>query len=134
LTEKQKRARVKLIRHPRFLTVLTGKEKEMVFLLRIETNTGKSITRNSDLQEMLGVLADAEMKVTELSADQDETLRGWLLLKAEAMKPGENIANHNGTNAGVGKTAEGRAFVKDHRGEWPPPRPGGGGDDLHGSA
>jgi hypothetical protein len=102
----------------------------MVFLLRIETNTGTSITRNSDLLEMLGVLADAEMKVTELSADQDETLRGWLLLKAEAMKPGENVANHNGTNAGVGKTSEGRAFVKDHRGEWPPPRPGGGEDLL----
>jgi hypothetical protein len=104
----------------------------MVFLLRIETNTGKSITRNSDTKEMLDILSDAEMKVTELSADQDETLRGWLLLKAEAMKPGENIANHNGTNAGLGKTAEGRAFVKDHRGEWPPPRPGGG-VDLHGA-
>jgi len=102
----------------------------MVFLLRIETNTGKSITRNSDLNDMLDVLADAEVKVTELSADQDETLRGWLLLKAESLKPGESVANHRGTNVGVGKDSEGRAFVKDHRGEWPPPRPGGG-DLLH---
>ena len=104
----------------------------MVFLLRIETNTGKSITRNSELNEMLDVLADAEVKVTELTVDEDDTLRGWLLLKAEAMKAGQAVENHRGTKVSVGKTSEGRAFVRDHRGEWPPPRPGGG-VDLHGA-
>jgi len=92
---------------------------------------GKSITRNSDLSDLLDVLADAEVRITQLSADEDETLRGWLLLKAEALNPGENIVNHRGTNAGVGKDSDGRAFVKDHRGEWPPPRLGGG-EQLHG--
>jgi hypothetical protein len=104
----------------------------MVFLLRIETNTGKSITRNSELNDMLDLLADAEVKVTQLSADEDETLKGWLLLKAEGMKAGEAVSNHRGTQVSIGKTSEGRAFVKDHRGEWPPPRPGGG-VELHGA-
>jgi hypothetical protein len=95
----------------------------MVFLLRIETPNGQSVTRNSELTEMLDILADNEMKVVELNAEQEDTLRGWLLLKAEALEPGQATMNHRGTHASVGKTAEGRAFVQDQRGEWPPPRP-----------
>ncbi len=100
----------------------------MVLLLRIETTNGQTVNRNSELIEMLNVMADVEMKVVDLTPEEDETLRGWVLLKAEALNPGEGIINHRGTHVSAGKNAEGRGFVKDKRGEWPPPRPNLGSD------
>ena len=92
---------------------------------------GKTINRDSGLVEMLDVLADIEMNRANLSLDEIETLRGWILILAEKMAPGEGVMNHLGTNVSVGKTAEGRAFIKDLKGEWPPPRPNFDDGFLH---
>jgi hypothetical protein len=94
----------------------------MVFLTRVETANGKSVGRSSETNELLDVLSDADLKMIDLSPEQDDALRGWLLVRAEEMQAGQTIAHPPGTNVSIGKTADGRAFVKDSRGEWPPPR------------
>lgn len=91
--------------------------------LRIETKDGKFVSNISSIEEMLNVLADAELGLTALSVDEDDTLRGWLLLRAEEMQPGQAIENHLGTHVSVGKKADGQVFVRDAKGEWPPQKP-----------
>jgi hypothetical protein len=95
----------------------------MSLKLRIETRDGKFVSNQSPTEEMLDVLADAELGLLVLNVDDDDTVRGWLLLRAQDMQPGQIIENHHGTHVCLGKTAEGRAFVRDAKGEWPPQKP-----------
>jgi len=94
----------------------------MVFLTRVETTNGKTVGRSSETNELLEVLSDADLKMIDLSPEQDDALRGWLLVRAEELTAGQTVAFPPGTNVSIGKAADGRAFVKDSRGEWPPPR------------
>jgi hypothetical protein len=91
--------------------------------LRIETRDGKFVSNVSPTEDMLNVLADAELGLFALTIDEDDTIRGWLLLRAEEMQPGQLIENHNGTQVSLGKKADGQAFVRDAKGEWPPQKP-----------
>ncbi len=54
--------------------------------IRIETKDGKFISNVSPIEEMLTVLADKELKLATLTVDEEDTLRGWLLLKAQEMQ------------------------------------------------
>lgn len=91
--------------------------------IRIETKDGKFVSNISPIEDMLTVLADAELGLTSLSVDDDDTLRGWLLLRAQEMQPGQTIENHLGTHVSVGKKPDGQVFVRDAKGEWPPQKP-----------
>jgi hypothetical protein len=91
--------------------------------IRIETRDGKFVSNISPTEEMLNVLADAELGLAALTTDEDDTVRGWLLLRAEDMQPGQMIENHHGTHVCVGKKSNGQAFVRDAKGEWPPQKP-----------
>lgn len=100
----------------------------MPLKLRIEARDGKFVSNQSTTEEMLNVLADAELGLVMLSDDDDDTVRGWLLIRAQEMELGQVIENHLGTHVGVGKTADGRAFMRDAKGEWPPQKPNLGSD------
>jgi hypothetical protein len=96
--------------------------------IRIETKDGKFVSNISPTEDMLNVLADAELGLASLTVDEDDSVRGWLLLRAQEMEAGQIIENHLGTHVCVGKTADGRAFVRDAKGEWPPQKPHLGSD------
>jgi hypothetical protein len=91
--------------------------------LRIEARDGKFVSNQSTTEEMLNLLADSELGMVALSDDDDDTVRGWLIMRAQEMEPGQTIENHLGTQVCLGKSADGRAFVRDAKGEWPPLKP-----------
>jgi hypothetical protein len=99
----------------------------MALKIRIETRDGKFVSNVSPIEDILNVLADAELGLSTLTVDEDDTVRGWLLLKAEEMQPGQVIENHLGTHVCVGKKADGQVFMRDQKGEWPPQKPDLGG-------
>jgi hypothetical protein len=95
----------------------------MTYLLRIEIDSGKTISERSDTQTLLDALAAAQMKQINLTADQEEALRGWLLLHAQKLAPGTTLSATSGTSISIGKRKSGSAYIHDYNGEWPPEKP-----------
>lgn len=91
--------------------------------LRIETKDGKFVSNSSPIEDLLNVLADTELRLHSLNMDEDDTIRGWLLLRAQQMQPGQMIENHLGTHVSLGKKADGQVFLRDAKGEWPLQKP-----------
>ncbi len=103
----------------------------MALKLRILTQNGKSVSAASTTEELLSVLEDKQSGAIILNHDEEDTLRGWLLLRAQDLENGELIALNEEKTLCVGKTVDGRPFVRDAGGDWPPIKPDQGEETLH---
>jgi hypothetical protein len=95
----------------------------MSLKLRILGRDGISVSATSSTQELLSVLRDGQFGLILLDNDDEETLRGWLLIRADESENGALVPLADDSTYCVGKTPEGRAFVRDARGDWPPFKP-----------
>jgi hypothetical protein len=91
--------------------------------LRILTNDGGSVSATSPTEELLAVLRDSFYRQIMLDRDDEETLRGWLLVRADELENGAIVTIGDDKTVCIGKSAEGRAFVRDGRTDWPPLKP-----------
>jgi hypothetical protein len=96
----------------------------MAIKLRIQIQDNQYISNSSSIQELLKVLLDVQNGALILTPDEDDSLRGWLLFHAQELNNGE-IASLEGQHPplSIGKTTDGRPFVRDARGDWPPLKP-----------
>jgi hypothetical protein len=95
----------------------------MALKIRILTRIGEFVSATSSTEELLMVLLDAQNGRHTLSQDEEDSLRGWLLLRAQELDNGKIIGIEGQPTVSIGKTAEGRPFVRDARGDWPPVKP-----------
>ena len=95
----------------------------MALKLRILTPSGESVSATSSIEELLKVLLEAHNGVNPLDQEEEDSLRGWLLLKAQDLNNGQGIGLEGEPTVSIGKTADGRPFVRDARGDWPPVKP-----------
>jgi len=100
----------------------------MALKLRILTQTGEFVSAASSVEELLKVLLDTQNGTHTLSQEEDDSLRGWLLLRAQELGNGKMVGLEGQPTVCIGKTAEGRPFVRDARGDWPPIKPDFDGD------
>jgi hypothetical protein len=95
----------------------------MAIKLRIQIQDNQYISASSSIQELLKVLLDVQNGALILSPDEDDSLRGWLLLHAQELNNGETGSLDGQATVCIGKTNDGRPFVRDARGDWPPLKP-----------
>ncbi len=95
----------------------------MALKLRIQTQNDQSVSATSSTEELLKVLLDVQNGLLILSQEEDDSLRGWLLLHAQELNNGEIGSLEGQPTLCIGKTNDGRPFVRDARGDWPPVKP-----------
>ena len=95
----------------------------MSLKLRILSRDGNIVSATSPPEELLAVLLDMQQGLILLDNDEEETLRGWLLVRADALESGSMMAAQGDNSVCIGKSTDGRAFVRDGRGDWPPLKP-----------
>ena len=95
----------------------------MSLKLRILAKDGNIITATSQTEELLAVLLDVKQGLFSLDNDEEETLRGWLLVRADQLENGTTVTVAGDNSICIGKSVDGRAFVRDARGDWPPLKP-----------
>ncbi len=95
----------------------------MALKLRILTQNNQYVSGSSSTQELLKVLFDVQNGELVLSQEEDDSLRGWLLLHAQEINTGETVSLEGQPIICIGKTKDERPFVRDARGDWPPVKP-----------
>ncbi len=95
----------------------------MSLKLRIQTKSGNFVSASSTVEELLKVLLDSQNGTDALSQEEEDSLRGWLLLRAQDLSDGQGIGLEGQPSVCIGKTGDGRPFVRDMRGDWPPVKP-----------
>jgi hypothetical protein len=95
----------------------------MSLKLRIILSDDQAVSSNSSTEELLTVLLNKQQGLIMLDSNDEETLRGWLLMHAGELDNGAIVTAGQDKSVCIGKTSEGRAFVRDHRGDWPPIKP-----------
>jgi len=91
--------------------------------LRISTKDGSTVSATSMTEELLAVLRDSQFGLIALDNDDEETLRGWLLMRADELENGATVGVGEDNSICIGKSADGRAYVRDARADWPPLKP-----------
>ena len=91
----------------------------MTLKLRILTQNGQSVSAASTTEELLAVIQDRELGVIILNHDEEDSLRGWLLLRAQELAEGTFTSLDEEKTICIGKTVDGRPFVRDASGDWP---------------
>jgi len=95
----------------------------MALKLRILLPNNEFISASSSAEELLKALLAAENGTLILTQEEDDSLRGWLLLRAQEFNNGEIGSLEGQPSICIGKTSDGRPFVRDSRGDWPPIKP-----------
>ncbi len=95
----------------------------MALKLRILSHSGEFVSAANSTEELLKVLLDAQNGTHILSQEEEDSLRGWLLLRAQDLDQGKIVGLEGQPTVCIGKTADGRPFVRDNRGDWPPIKP-----------
>ncbi len=89
----------------------------MSLKLRIQVRDGQTVSTSNTTEELLAVLLDRMQGSVLLDNDDEETLRGWLLVRADQLENGQMVTLGENQSICIGKSADGRAFVRDGRGE-----------------
>lgn len=95
----------------------------MALKLRILTTNNQFISAASSTEELLKSLLDVQNGLLVLTQEEDDSLRGWLLLRAQELNDGEISTLEGQPTICIGKTKDGRPFVRDARGDWPAIKP-----------
>jgi hypothetical protein len=95
----------------------------MALKLRIQLQNNTFVSAASSTEELLKALLDAQNGVIILTHEEDDSLRGWLLLRAQELNNDEIRALEGQPTVSIGKTTDGRPYVRDPQGDWPPLKP-----------
>ena len=91
----------------------------MTLKLRILLPNNEIISSASSTEELLKALLDVDKGLNVLNREEDDTLRGWLLMRAGELENGELLSLEGQSSVCIGKDKNGRSFVRDTHGEWP---------------